>query len=562
MEFAENNRISHRQLYRQLVLEFTAPFLLCLFGKGKIMGLRGCLGVGAAVAVLLFYVVFLIRLAPFCADLKKSAGAFAGRLTGLFFLSYVIFTAAFLLSLLAEIVPISLVAGVRGEWISFFAILTCGMGVHRGMQRRGRIAEVSGGIFLWAVLLLMVLCIWQGKWTYLKEMLADSRFTGREAAEGTYGFLCAFSGIGLLPFSMEHVEKQGSAGKTVALGLLTLGGILIGMEVLLPSVLGWDRIFQEAYPVLPLLAGADLPGNVLSRFDVLWMGFLLYSLLFAVGSLLHYGHQVVRSARLGSGRIWMAAAVYLLSVLEIRGMGIAEYFGLYLAYVFVPGMLVLQVFLMLRNRGKRKKKVAATGVASAVLCFSLFLGGCAAVEPEKRMFPLALGVDGAAEIPGGFTLIYGMPDLPQATGQEKGGEDTGNEALAISGAAFGEIEDIYDRTQEKYLDMGHLQVLVLGEDIRRDNRWEAVLDYLEQEPYVGEDVYVFQTAQAEKVLNWQSPQAASIGEYLQGLMENRTPGQEKKGVTLRELYHSRYSDGTLPALPEIRVKEKEIEVFF
>lgn len=51
------------------------------------------------------------------------------------------------------------------------------------------------------------------------------------------------------------------------------------MELLLPAVLGYDRVAAESYPVLPLLAGADLPGNVLARFDILWMGFLLYSLL-------------------------------------------------------------------------------------------------------------------------------------------------------------------------------------------------------------------------------------------------------------------------------------------
>ena len=33
MKFTENNRISHRQLYRQMALTFLAPFLLCLPGK-------------------------------------------------------------------------------------------------------------------------------------------------------------------------------------------------------------------------------------------------------------------------------------------------------------------------------------------------------------------------------------------------------------------------------------------------------------------------------------------------------------------------------------------------
>ena len=35
MRFAENNRISHRQLFRQIILVFLAPFLLCLFKNGE-----------------------------------------------------------------------------------------------------------------------------------------------------------------------------------------------------------------------------------------------------------------------------------------------------------------------------------------------------------------------------------------------------------------------------------------------------------------------------------------------------------------------------------------------
>ena len=38
MKFAENNRISHRQLFRQIIVVFPAPFLLCLFKNGAMLG--------------------------------------------------------------------------------------------------------------------------------------------------------------------------------------------------------------------------------------------------------------------------------------------------------------------------------------------------------------------------------------------------------------------------------------------------------------------------------------------------------------------------------------------
>ena len=53
MTFAENNRISHRQLYRQMVLAFTAPFLLCLFGGGKLLGGEKIEGTVLAVILLM-----------------------------------------------------------------------------------------------------------------------------------------------------------------------------------------------------------------------------------------------------------------------------------------------------------------------------------------------------------------------------------------------------------------------------------------------------------------------------------------------------------------------------
>ena len=53
MKFAENNRISQRQLYRQIVIAFIAPFLLCLVRGRRNQGLSGLTGTLLAVAVFL-----------------------------------------------------------------------------------------------------------------------------------------------------------------------------------------------------------------------------------------------------------------------------------------------------------------------------------------------------------------------------------------------------------------------------------------------------------------------------------------------------------------------------
>ena len=602
MKFAENNRISQRQLYRQIVIAFIAPFLLCLFRGRRNQGLSGLTGTLLAVAVFLFYVIFLIRLGYAFANPCKTAGKILGRLMGIFYLVYCILGAAFLLDLLGEIVSVSLGTGVQRVWLCVIALIVCSLGTHRGIQRRGRIGEVSGGLVLVAVVLMLLLSAGQGRWEYFQEMLWNSEFSGRRILQSGYYVICAFSGLSLLPFLLEHVEKKGnsgnvkSIGKTVVLAVVTLGVLLILAELLLPAVFGWGRLRYENYPILPLLAGADLPGNVLARFDVLWMGFLLYSLLFSVGSFLHYGHLIVEKTGLGTGRVWIGLLVFVVMVTEVRGIRIRDYFEMYLGCIFVPGMLIIQIifFIMGKKRWKKKaepsnlkkrnragwgknsiniarQRKAAEGlnlgnyvrrcsVVVIILGISLFtLSGCGGVEPEKRMYPLALGADIEDRK---FQLTYGVPDLPKATGQEKNGEDQGNAAPSVSGDSFQEIEQLYSRTQEKYLDMGHLEILVLGQSLLDGGRWEQVLEYLKQEPTIGENVYVFRSSNAAEAVGWGSPQETSLGEYLLGLLENNPDGSPSQAVTLRELYHEMYDRGALPALPDLIIQGEELEVVF
>ena len=77
----------------------------------------------------------------------------------------------------------------------------------------------------------------------------------------------------------------------------------------------------------------------------------------------------------------------------------------------------------------------------------------------------------------------------------------------------------------------------MGESLLDGGRWEQVLEYLKQEPTIGENVYVFRCAAASEAVAWVSPQDVSLGEYLLGLLENNPNGSPGQAVTLREVYH-------------------------
>lgn len=524
------------------------------------MGVTGIAAVVAVSVLLNLYVLFMIRQESCYTDMQKYTGSFGAAIVSVFFLVYVVLTASYLLWILGNIVPKALVTGISGNWIIFFAVLACGFGTHKGMQRRGRVADVMGGIFLVIIAVIMILCIGQGNLSYLKEMIVLSGWDFREFLRSGYGMVCAFSGISLFPFLLEFVEKSGSAWKPMMAGIFTVAGIVVGMMLLLVAILGWNRMNGEVYPVLPLLAGADLPGNVLARFDVLWMAFLLFSLLFAIGSLMHYGHLIIRKANLGSGKYWLEALMYFLAVFYWNGMGVENYYGTYLAYIFVPGVILIQVVLMFLGKEKKKKRVSAvTSCLLLVFFLSGFLMGCGGVEPEKRIYPLAMGVD---YVENRFVVTYGMADLPEATGQDKPEENGEANVLQLQGADFLEIEELYNRSQEKYLDLGHLEVLVLGEDMVNDERWKSFIEYLKEQPFIGENIYIFRTENPEALVGWKNERGTSLGEYVTGILENRTKGQQEKGVTLRELYYQISKDGTLPEVPTIVMEQEELEIFW
>lgn len=545
ISFAENNRISHCQLRRQIVLAYLAPLFLCLTGRGGIQGMSGLLGLIAALLTFLLDILVLIRLYPAFGNLEKAAGGFWGRIVGLFFLSYVIFSGAVLLSVLEEILPMGLLTGVPAWQTGILAAFVCSVGIHRGIQRRGRIAQVTGGFLLFGVVLMLLLSLRQGNFSYVEDMVSD--FAGQDsfALGDWYGAVCAFAGLTLLPFSLKFVEKRNSAGRSIAAAIGVLGAVYAAVIFILPAVLGWDRVKVEKYPIFPLLAGTDLPGNVLARFDIVWMCFLLFGLLFSIGSLFFYGSHILQSAGLGNGRFWVPGLAFALSLDLIPGWSLRGFYSDYLALIFIPGAALIQLLMLMKNTGKRMKAAGA----AAVLALVVFLTGCAGVEPENRLYPLAIAVDYTED--GLFKVTYAMADMKAETGQDKPEESGTQTLLALKGHSFDEIREQYERSQEKYLDLGHLQVLILGKAMLEERRYDAVLKYLLEEPMTGEDLYMFVTDDVDAVVNYEGAKESSIGEYLKGIYENRPSGQTRKGTDLRMVYAYWYKHGILMDLPEI-----------
>lgn len=347
--FAENNRISHRQLTRQIVLSLIAPFLLCLTGQSWVRGINGVIGAVLLAVILGFYVIFLVRLGPVYERMDKALGKGASVIVALIYLIYALFTAAYLAEFLGELCGQWLLPGIPGRYISLAIIIICAMGSHKGMEKRGRMGEVSYVLVFGGLVLLLLLAIFQGEkfgWGELTQEAVALPDIGWAA----YTIIGGFLPLTFLPFLLGHVAKPSSTGRAIggAIGILLI--FLEATLILLPLTLGWQRVLREPIPILPLLAGTNLPGDILARFDVIWISLLVYAMLYSLGSLFYYKSHILKQAHLSVNHWILAAAVALIAWNPLPGYAIQEYYPRMVAYLFIPLLPAVTLFVFLFHR--------------------------------------------------------------------------------------------------------------------------------------------------------------------------------------------------------------------
>lgn len=195
-----------------------------------------------------------------------------------------------------------------------------------------------------------------------------------------------------------------------------------------------------------------------------------------------------------------------------------------------------------------------------IFYFGIFLTGCQTVEPEKRAYPLVVGIDWRE---GKYQVCLGMAQLADSTGQgkqggeEQQGDDTG--ALMLSGDSKEAIQEMYNRTRELYLDTGHVQSVIFGKNLlQEEERIRKVLRELERETALGNSAYVFGADDPEKIFKQNGAQVQSLGEFLSGIYENRK--NQGDPMVLADIYREIHNRGKIPDIPWIIVAQNQIIV--
>lgn len=546
--FADNARISHRQLFRQIILGVIGIYTVVIPVFPEVSGRQGILCLLTAMAVYLLFCIYFIRIKTVMQNPRRYMGKIWGSIFVFLYMSWLWLMGVYLLLTIARITDRFLIEGSVYWIVIVLAGTVTYLGSHQGLERRGRMAEVCFPILFFILGGMLCLGILRMKNYYMEELGA---LTLQGWLKGSYQVFCAFLPFAFLPVTLGNVKRPGETGKVMRGALFLVTGVLILCLLLLQGSFGMGGYEHRQYPMVEFMAGIRIPGDFLERVDIFWVAAVMFSMLFALGGVFFYNHELLVRTDMEKGAPFVAGGIVAAALICEKTQVSAEVFWKITEWFYGPLFLLL---LLYAGFAGRKKSVF---VKSAVILLCMLpLSGCG-VSLENREFPLSMSADYKD---GKFELIYGIPGLGEITGQGKNQEEQ-PQAVAYQGETPKKAEAAFNRNQKDYLDMGHIKAILLGKGLLENEKaLFEFLAYLEEKPSVAGNIYVFSCEDVGTLMSFDIQGGESVGDYLTGILENNLEGKPKDAVTLQDLYNAWHRNEELPKLLEAELVNKRPQI--
>lgn len=346
--FADNQRISRRQLARQLLLGLSGGFLLTMPQITDLMGWSGILGFLLGTLLVWIYLFFLVRTTAVAKSLKDRIGRPFYIIIAIFYLCYLVMSGGYLIRMTSQMLSFSLLPEYQPWLIGLLFIAAAFIGTGGDLQRRGRLGEVCcipvvGGLFL-----MVILAAFQIKNADLSSWALP---TAVGVVKSTYHVFSSFSIVGILPFLMHRVERSQSSVKYLFAATGTASLLGAGSVLVIQLLFGIQGTGQKMLPLTSLMSAVNFPGGFLDRFDAVWMIFLLFALLYSVGTVFYYGQHLIRGKESPWCRILLAGTVFAAAFLRVKGKTVFDVYPWCVRYIYMP---VFVIFGLSLARFRRK----------------------------------------------------------------------------------------------------------------------------------------------------------------------------------------------------------------
>ncbi|MBO5259470.1 MAG: hypothetical protein J6B26_03685 [Agathobacter sp.] len=189
----------------------------------------------------------------------------------------------------------------------------------------------------------------------------------------------------------------------------------------------------------------------------------------------------------------------------------------------------------------------------AIPLLAILLCGCQANELEDRCFPLLTVVDHAEDQD---QIELGL-FFPTPTG-ENGKEAATEKQKAVTGDSFEEAWQLCAEELNKYADYNHMKVLLLGEDLlKQQEDYEEMLKFLQGKSSFPRNTYVCVVPDVWEFVDTEVL-AQDPGSYLEEFLETQGKNGGKDLATLGKLIDFMENDRGEISIPKLEISEDKV----
>lgn len=168
-----------------------------------------------------------------------------------------------------------------------------------GLEVRARVSEILCGIVVVLLFVMLGSSILQVRWDISWE---QRPYEGIELVKNSYLTSAGFGSIFTLPFVVPEIEKDRGWEKKVYAALFLNGILLLLVYLTGFGIFGNEGMDRIQWPLIEIMSCMNLQGVFLQRWDLIFVGVLLFSLFFAVGSGIYYMETVLFALRYSGNR--------------------------------------------------------------------------------------------------------------------------------------------------------------------------------------------------------------------------------------------------------------------
>lgn len=307
MMFAENHRISLRQMQGLLLLDCFGTAVLFLPAAAQIGGNWLAVLLGGSVFVLSAQLLTHIgRKMPHGTAVEWFRTAFGGiwgtvLLFGLG--GKLLFDGSLELRLMSEVISYALLPSTPVWVISLCILLTAGALAAGGLECRGRCAELLFFVTAVPLVLLLLTVAFSVRYDRLLPLALPTPFA---CGEGILQMSIVFQGLTFLYFVFPMLKKAEKAPQAVCISSLLTTAVVTVILLLCLAVYGAELLSEKLLSPLQMLERVSLSGIFLTRQDVLLLWFWTASgVVFLSGAIFYVTLLGTRLRRVSFQKKWL-----------------------------------------------------------------------------------------------------------------------------------------------------------------------------------------------------------------------------------------------------------------